>query len=337
MSADLDPADPTAVGLALVAVAERHGGRGVAVTACERVTGGMDNFVWFVALAGDELPAGWDVPLVLRIRPTTDRLDDARRESAVQTWAEERGVATPVVLFQGGCEPPFGLPVQVAVRVPGRPLIDVLGTRPWQAWRRVRELAGFHARLHELPTDGWPGSIDGLAPTRLARVRSEVAAFGDPALTRALERVERLDVSIGADGRVACHGDFHPLNIVTDGVSDTVVDWTDASLDDPMGDVARTHLLFHLAAIAASSPIERALLRVLGPRLGHAYLGAYARLRPVDQRRLRAWEAVHLINGWAQIAGLRTGTIASSGTPPPESVEHFVRARLERCLTELGE
>ncbi len=336
MNVDLDPADPAAVGAALIAVAERRDGRNVAVTTCERASGGMDNFVWFVALSGEALPAGWDVPLVLRIRPTPDRLDDAMRESAVQSWAVARGVATPVVLWQGGCEEPFGLPVQIAVRAPGRPLIELLGTQPWRAWSRVRAMAGVHARLHDLPTDGWPGLVDGLAPTRLARVRDEVAAFPDPALMRALERVERLDLSVASHGRVVCHGDFHPLNIVSDGESDTVVDWTDASLDDPMGDVARTSLLFHIAAIAASSPAERVLLRLLGPRLGQAYLRAYGRLRPVDHERLRAWEAVHLINGWAQIVGLRTGTIASSATPPPDSVGDFVRARLDRCLADLG-
>ena len=80
-----------------------------------------------------------------------------------------------------------------------------------------------------------------------------------------------------------------------------VIDWTDAALGDRHGDVARTRLLFHFgAALATSNRAAKALVGASQGWLSKRFLNAYRR-RPLDAERLRKWEAVHLLHGWAQV------------------------------------
>jgi len=333
-----DPADRDAVAAALVASATDRLGLPVATTEFERVQGGLDNLVWFVALSGDHLDDEWRRPLVLRIRPTADRAPDADRESAVQRWVEAAGFpAASVVASIDACDR-FPLPAQLAVRAQGRALIVELTARPLAIRRTIRRFAALHARLHALSPEEWPGVIGTARSQRLASVRRQLDVTPDAELSAALARVERLDLAPGGRPLVPCHGDFHPLNIVSGGSSDVVIDWTDATLDDATSDVARAHVLFHVAAIAGRSRFERALLRALGPLLARWYLRAYAQHNPVDHERLAMWEAVHLLQGWAQICGVRANSFASASAPEsiPDPVFRFIRSSLQRRLAGLG-
>ena len=70
---------------------------------------------------------------------------------------------------------------------------------------------------------------------------------------------------------------------MVDGDRASVIDWTDAGLGPRETDVARTALIFHIAAIAADGAVERAVLKLAGPRLSRRYLKTYeagARLDP---------------------------------------------------------
>ena len=41
-----------------------------------------------------------------------------------------------------------------------------------------------------------------------------------------------------------CHGDFHPLNILYDGIKYWIIDWVDAAAGNPLADACRTYLIF---------------------------------------------------------------------------------------------
>ena len=109
--------------------------------------------------------------------------------------------------------------------------------------------ANLHADLHDLPTDTWPvaEAVGHAATWRLKLIR-EREARGDAAIGAALRRVEAAIDWCRANpvDPAVCHGDFHPLNVVCDPQSRSmvVIDWTDATLDDPHADVARTASLF---------------------------------------------------------------------------------------------
>jgi aminoglycoside phosphotransferase (APT) family kinase protein len=127
-----------------------------------------------------------------------------------------------------------------------------------------------------------------------------------------------------------CHGDFHPLNTLVDGDSVSIIDWTDAGLGDRHCDLARTVALYDLAAIVATSSIERMVLGVVGPRLGAAYLGRYEAALAVDHGRLALWTPIHLLHDWSQsLAG------SDRDMAMPATMSTALGDRFERALAEV--
>ena len=167
-----------------------------------------------------------------------------------------------------------------------RARLDAARRREARTVARCR--AGRPARLTPPPTACPADSTTGPRPT--ARVWWS-AGLGSCAASwrrtrtrrcpRALARVEPMLPELEAGPMVACHGDFHPLNVLVDGDTSMVIDWTDAALGDRHGDVARTSLLFYFGAALATS--NRAAKAVLGgvARLARRrrYLGAYRAIR----------------------------------------------------------
>ncbi|MGH9276085.1 MAG: phosphotransferase, partial [Acidimicrobiales bacterium] len=131
---------------------------------------------------------------------------------------------------------------------------------------------------------------------------------------------------------------FHPLNVMVDGAEASVLDWTDAGLGPREADVARTVLLLNVASIAADRAIERVALKVAGPRLAHRYRRTYEAGAPLDEDRLRSWEALHALHGWAQIAMLHAGAFGGASSSAgnearvPIELAHWLRARFESDL-----
>ena len=339
-SADVNPRDAAAVASAVAAWATRRFGGTVAVSGTPTtVTGGLDSYVHFVELNGGALPPEWQQPLVVRVLPAADRLAQAKREAAVQTWAADHGYTAPRVLAVLDTTDGIGLPTQVMERAPGKAMIAAITGRPWQTRRRIHQLAALAAQLHALPTDGWPGPAEplGVVEHRLSLPRRVVAERDVPDLATALAAAESLTPRTINDERVICHGDFHPLNVVVgDGDCASVIDWTDAALGPREADVSRTALLFNVAVIAASSGIERAVLSRVGPRMGRRYLYAYEQHAPLDHNLLRVWEVLHALHGWAQLemlhAGGFDGESSSTANSVDPSVKGIVRARFESAL-----
>jgi aminoglycoside phosphotransferase (APT) family kinase protein len=297
---------------------------------------GMDNEVYFVTLAGGGLPAEWQAPLVVRVQPDVDRFDVARDEVKVQEWCATVDYPSPRVLAMLAPGEITTASAQVMTRVPGVPMIEALTHPIWKAPAQVTLLAELHVRLHRAPTDAWPLPEVSLARRRLRPVYEWVDALDDPALRDALTRVEALLPYLEDHEAVACHGDFHPLNVMVDTATMTgsVIDWTDAGLGDRHGDVARTQLLFRVAAIAASSPVERTLLKVVGPLLAGHYLRQYGKRLPLDEDRLATWEVVHLLHGWGQVRALHAGIIGRDRERDrvPPALATWLQQRLDRRL-----
>ena len=300
---------------------------------------GFDSTIHLVHFTGDGLPSEWRRPLVMRIKSDAERAPEAEREATIQAWAVDQGYPAPRVLHVFGPDELLARPVQVMERLAGSLLSDAMLQAPWRTRRLVGAFAQLHARLHALPIEGFPDDDDVL-DRRLRLTRHMAAALDHDGLSRALARIEAAAPALRAAPAVACHGDFHPLNVLVAGGQLSVIDWTDAGLGDHHADVARTVALFQLAAIAAGSPVERRVLGVLGPRLARRYLRAYRIHAPVDDRRLAAWTPVHLLHGWAQALGLREG--AFDGRAPgqadrlPPGFVDLLEHKLQAALATLG-
>lgn len=331
----IDPRDPDAVGAAVVAVAtERFGGEVTIAEPAANIGAGLDSYIVGVTLAGASLPDDWRAPLVVRMLPDVGRMDQAHAEAAVQGWCDERGFAVPAVLAVLEPEGGFGLPTQVMQRVPGGTVLDAIKSAPWRAGALLDSMADLQRRLHDLPLDGWPTSTEPMAlvDKRLGLPRRVVDADGPGELADALAAVAALaPVAVSGDA-VVCHGDFHPLNVMTDGTRFSVLDWTDAGLGPREADVSRTLLIFHVASLAATGTIEKAVLRRAGPWMSRRYDRAYRSAASLDPDRMLAWKALHAVHGWAQVLTLHSGGFDETSSADPDRVPPDLADFLRRTV-----
>jgi aminoglycoside phosphotransferase (APT) family kinase protein len=305
----------------------------------KHVAGGFDSYIHAVELSGEALPAEWRRPLVVRMLPTPSRAPQAAHEAAVQGWSVARGYAAPQVLAVLGPDDGFELPTQVMERAPGTTMLDAVSAKPWRALRLVDQLARLALQLHALPTDDFPTDAASIIDHRLGLSRRVVSELDRPDLAAAVERAEQLAPRALEGPQVVCHGDFHPLNVMVDGERASVIDWTDAALGPREADVARTAILFHIAAIAAGSAVERGVLKIAGPRLSRRYLRTYERGAALDTERMRVWEVLHGVHGWAQVEMLHAGGFDGASSAEagqiPLSVRDFLQGRVQRALADL--
>ena len=301
---------------------------------------GFDSDIYFVRVLGEALPAIWRGPLVLRVKARPDALAEARFEADVQDWAAARGYPTPRVLrvFEAG-ELADG-PAQVIERAPGDLVLDRAMHRPWAIRHLIGQLARLQARLHRLDTSHFPEGVD-LLDNRLRLTQLTADALDHPGLREALARIESITPELRTAPHSACHGDFHPLNVLVADESMSVIDWTDAGLGDRHADLARSLLLYDVAHIAASSGIERQVLRRLGPVLGGIHRRAYERVLPIDGRRIHLWTAVHALHGWSQVVGAHEGIFHEGHTRPatsdrlPQTIVDELAHRFDAAMREV--
>lgn len=340
----VNPRDPVAVAEVLRARAAQRWGTVDLAGTPSSIGAGFDSYIHLVQLRGDELPAEWATPLVVRILPSRDRDAQAHREADAQAWSRSVGYDAPRILEVLNADDGFGLPVQIMEQAPGTTMLDALLHKPWRAFALIDQLAALQLALHALPTATWPGTTDprDLVDKRLGMPRRAVGELADPALAEALERVEAvIPEGIGGD-LVVCHGDFHPLNVMIDGDHAAVIDWSDAGLGPREADVARTLLLFQVASIAATSSVERIALKVAGPRMRGRYRRRYERSQPLDPGRLLVWEALHSLHGWSQVLTLHAGgfegasSSAGEEARAPVAVGEWLQARFDQALVDLG-
>lgn len=310
-------------------------------------TGGMSTFIWFGQLQGSALPHELRAPLAIRVFGDPHEDVALERETGVLGFVAACDFPAPLPLASArasdGDANPVGLPWMVLPHVPGDPLLTVISKAPWGALARLRELAAIQAALHAIPVAGCPlPSTGALVDRWFAHRGPEIEGPDDPranALLAALR--ERADV-VRHEHPVVCHGDFHPLNVLSRKVGSrwehVIIDWTDAVVGDRHFDVSRTLALFSVASIAAESRAERMGLRVAAPLLVRTYRRAYESFSPLEPDRLAYWSAAHLLRGWAQITVLHQGGYGMSRADTdaiPLSVADALIARAEQELASV--
>ena len=266
------------------------------------VTGGFDTHIYRFAVDGRRL--------VLRLYPSASRGPSAAREAATLAFLGEVGYPAPAVVSHSSSVDEFGLPYLIMEEAPGRTALDVIKAHPRRVGALVADLAAAQAALHARPTERWPHPVEG------DEIDRRIAALGDrrptdPRLGAALAWLAANAGTVRGGGSVVVHLDFHPLNVlVADDGGLTVIDWANADLGDPHSDLAATLSIFEFAPVVADSTIERIALRAAKPWLIRGYRKAYARHRPVDERRLRYWRALHAFDRWWESASLLDGSFA---------------------------
>jgi len=277
-------------------------------------------------------PRGFRGELVLRRMPDAER---ARRETAVQTAVAELGFPTPRVRACGGLGEPLARAFSIMDRVAGTTLHETRG-----AGARVRRIAALggllgevQSRLHALSaasvvarllrrgTDPAALSLDAL----LADVAHLVRGGSSGELAGALDWLANRQPSGG--GRVLCHGDIHPDNVmVTADGTWTLLDWTNARLAHPELDVAWSSELLELRPLRTprgTGALAGILLREIARRARAAYRGPF----PLDRARLDWYRALYRVQLLARVEAA-----ALPATHPYWRVAPRARTRLRAAL-----
>ena len=163
-------------------------------------------------------------------------------------------------------------------RVAGQSLFEIMPRKPWTIWRYGRRLAELHVQMHTNP-------LEPELPRQRERLvwKIETAkALPDPLRGRILAALAHMP-----DGHQICHGDFHPGNVMATPQGEVTIDWIDASLGNPLADLARSSIIAQ--GVAATAQTTNAIEKLF-VRLFHTiYLCHYFALRPGGREEYGRW------------------------------------------------
>ncbi len=216
-----------------------------------------------------------------------------RYEARISRAVHAAGLPVPAVGDAIAIDGRFGL---VYERVDGMSMFDVLPVKPWKLLTYARSLAELHTQMHR------DAAIDDI-PSQRERLAHKIhqAKGLDPDLQEAaLTALENMPV-----GTSLCHGDFHPGNVLITSKDPVIIDWPDATIGNPIADLARTSIILLGASQSeAQSWIERIAL----DWFHSVYLSRYFILNPDSEAQYRKWlpivaagrmsEGIDEIEGW---------------------------------------
>jgi thiamine kinase len=239
----------------------------------------------------------WDAGYILKLFHTgTDRAT-VEREAHITRAVHAVGVPVPVPGQVVEHDGRYGL---VYERVDGAVMAEQLYRHPWELFRFARMLAKLHHELHFRP-----------APDlRRQRIHLEHkirhADIEDDLKQAALDKLADLP-----DGDALCHGDFHPANVMVTSHGTLIIDWQDASIGNPLADVARSLILIRIGIPAPG--LSGMIMRASRLLFGHLYLAHYIRLNPGTDSEIQRWIPV--------VAAARL----SENIPEKAALQTFVR------------
>ena len=257
------------------------------------VKGGFDTRIFSFQLKG--VPSEVSCPLILRLFGKSSQ-NRATFESAVQNAVADSGYPAPRVFFICTDESVLGGSFMIMELIPGQPMANL----PVEIIPEM--LAKAHLHLHSIDAEPVRNALD-VAGVHRDRYSIE-GRFG-----WIVERIEaggfdwlQLGLRWIVETRpvdpvrlVVCHGDFHPINILTqEGEVTGVVDWSGFLISDPAYDIGITRVLGTVAAPFLFPEVNWI-------QLFDRYHDYYQRKCPVDPARVEYYEAFRCL--WALLEG----------------------------------
>jgi aminoglycoside phosphotransferase (APT) family kinase protein len=273
------------------------------------LTGGFDTRVYAFALAHAEPP--FDVPLVIRVFGPHDADTRAPYEAAIQGAVAGQGFPAPAVVHVCRERDALGGPFLIMARAPGKRLVDSLFGPAVLKVPAV--LSRLHARLHRLDMQpvrdalaaGGVPALPAIPGDALARHRRDVEASGLTSLEPALAWLET-HIPRASGTNVLCHGDFHPLNILAEGLNVTgVVDWGNTVAGPAAADIGVTRVILTIGPIDVPG-WARGPVNLFRRWAAWRYTSAYRRFNPVPMEDIRYFEALRCFGAMLNVARLRT-------------------------------
>lgn len=302
----------------------------------EQISHGWETYIYAFRLAGDAIDPAWAAPLILRVYPGDDDAEKAEREAAIQRFVADQGYPAPRPLLLETDERHLGRPFMIMERSAGLPLLERVAGNPIASLRAADTLADAQVALHRLPVEGCPLPSDGpLIERYLSDLSAAATRFG-LTLTGEMQQgfawlKSNKDIVIEEETSL-CHGDFHPLNLLVDDEGGlALIDWPGAMLGDRHYDVANSLIILRTAPIDPGTLFERFLAFIGRGLFARLYVRRYRSQLPVDNERLRYWEAARAFEWWVYVAAMkeRGGLAVGSKADTPDRVPdgHLERMR----------
>jgi aminoglycoside phosphotransferase (APT) family kinase protein len=257
------------------------------------VKGGFDTRIFRFQLKG--APSKLSHPLILRLFKKSSQ-NRAIFESAVQNAVADSGYSAPRVFFTCTDESVLGESFMIMELIPGEPMANI----PVKIIPEM--LAKAHLHLHSIDAESVRNALD-VAGIRQDRYSIEgrfgwiverIEAGGFDWLRQGLRWIVE-NRPVDPARLVVCHGDFHPINILTqDGEVIGVVDWSGFLISDPAYDIGITQVLGTVAAPSLFPEVNWV-------HLFNLYHDYYQRECPVDPARVEYYEAFRCL--WALLEG----------------------------------
>lgn len=166
-------------------------------------------------------------------------------------------------------------------RVYGCTMTKSLLKKPWTLTKGAKRLAEIHRLIQKKIDYGLPSQKD-----RLKKRIELTNLLRDDIKKKIYNYLDSLP-----DDNVLCHGDFHTDNVLISGGKVTVIDWMDATVGDPISDIARTSILFRLAEIPEEkSPIERRIIDLIRKKFYSEYIKHYINISGIRLEQIERWE-----------------------------------------------
>lgn len=198
-------------------------------------------------------------------------------EARIGNIVHETGVASPAVFDIVDINGRKGV---IFERIYGRSIYKNIEFEPWKVEYFAKEMARLQFKMHKCSTDKLPSQKEKL---RIA-INASSEILGDRG-RKILDYLDRLP----EDTRV-CHGDLHFDNIIVSKNHLVPIDWNAAYRGNPLGDVARTGLVFSLPTMPPGTwgiMIMQAGLTRWIPLW--VYLNEYCRLAKIKLQSIDAW------------------------------------------------
>ncbi|MDP4091100.1 MAG: aminoglycoside phosphotransferase family protein [Bacillota bacterium] len=165
-------------------------------------------------------------------------------------------------------------------RIRGISMLKCIESRPWRTRIYARQMAEVHNRIHGFHMDKLPEQ----KPHIEYAIRQSEKLLGDKT-EKIINYLKELP-----EGTSVCHGDFHPDNILVRDGSAVVIDWTNAYYGNPLGDTARTLLMFQSTYLPPGTPkILAAASKAVRKSMYSAYLKEYTKLAKVKTEDIKDW------------------------------------------------
>jgi tRNA A-37 threonylcarbamoyl transferase component Bud32 len=197
---------------------------------------------------------------VVKLYRSSARKPTVFREAAIHAAVEAMALPVPAVwgvLEVGGR---WGI---VFDRVKERSFAERMKEDPSLIPECLQALARLHARIH-----GQLARQFGSLKSKLATNIAATGLLDEPRKQILLGRLAGMP-----EGDRLCHGDFHPINVLSQNSLPMVIDWPDACCGDPAADVCRSYLLLKLHAGDIAEP----------------YLDAYCGITSTPSAKILDW------------------------------------------------